>query len=70
MIPILYSSPTCQPCKAVKRWLTDHNIPFEESQDLAARMEIDGKRTVPLLVYRGMICEGLDIKKLKEMFPE
>lgn len=70
MIPVVYTSPTCGPCKAVKLWLQANNIPYEESQDIQARMAIDGKRTVPLVSYRGKTVEGFNIKELKEMFPE
>lgn len=27
---IVYTQPSCQPCKAVKHWLTDHQISYQE----------------------------------------
>lgn len=70
MLPVVYTSPTCGPCKAVKMWLQRNNIMFTESQDLSERMAIDGKRTVPVVSYLGKHVEGFNIKELKEMFPE
>lgn len=46
----VYTRPGCQPCRAVKRWLTDRGHPFEEV-DLST--DLDALRAVKALGYRG-----------------
>lgn len=67
MLPIVYSSPSCAPCKILKKWLTDNNIPFDERGVDSALSE--GFRSVPVLVYRGNTYFGPTEKQLKEIFP-
>lgn len=52
----VYSKPNCVQCTAVKRWLTQHSIPFEVldvSEDAAARDKIAqlGYRQVPVVMH-------------------
>ncbi len=63
---IVYTTPTCSWCHAVKDHLSSHNIPFEEI-DIAADMEkaqelLDksGQYGVPVLDIDGTIIVGFD----------
>ncbi|MCI2425136.1 glutaredoxin family protein [Candidatus Acetothermia bacterium] len=63
---IVYTTPTCSWCHAVKEYLNDHNVTFEEV-DVAADMEsaqemIDksGQYGVPVLDIDGTIVVGFD----------
>ena len=73
MIPVVYTDSNCQPCRALKRWLTTNNVVFTEKNArdyLEEMMEMGYGRTVPVLVYRGHVVHGFDTTKLQEIFPE
>lgn len=72
MIPVIYTSPTCGPCKVVKAWLTKHNIPFDEKQGADHIEEIEkltGRAQVPVLVYRDHVITGFKPQELEKAFP-
>lgn len=60
---IVYSTPFCAPCEALKRYLSDNGVPFrvrdlmmdEEAQD---RLEAHGIRSTPALEVAGEIYAG------------
>jgi glutaredoxin len=59
MTVIVYSAPWCPDCRAAKRFLTRHSIPFHEidiEADPAAAQEVirqTGKRAIPQFVIDG-----------------
>lgn len=67
-LPTLYSKEDCQPCKAVKRWLQENNVPYNELGPEEAIKA--GFRSVPVLVYRNETIFGFDTPKLQKVFPE
>jgi glutaredoxin len=68
MFPVLYSSPTCAPCREVKKWLQANNIPYTEKGVEEAIK--DGFSSVPILVHRGQTYKGPTVQQLREIFPE
>lgn len=72
MLPILYTSPTCGPCKTVKRWLDSNNILFEEraGADHIDHIEkLTGRAQVPVLTYKDHVITGFDVSALRKAFP-
>lgn len=68
----VYSSDTCPYCTAVKSFLTDNNVEFEEanvSRDVDARNELiqKGYRGVPVIVIGEEEVVGFDQPRLKEL---
>ena len=68
----VYSKPNCVQCTAVKRWLTQHSIPFEVldvSEDAAARAEIAqlGYRQVPVVMHGEGHWYGYDPTRLAQI---
>lgn len=68
----VYSSDTCPYCVAVKNFLKENNVEFEErniSQDDSARNELisKGYRGVPVIVIGDEEVVGFDQPKLKEL---
>lgn len=69
----LFSTPICPYCFALKRFLEERGIEFEEidvSQNKEAQDEIiekTGKATVPVLDIEGDYIEGFDRKKICEL---
>lgn len=72
MLPILYTSPTCGPCRTLKLWLQSNNILYEERQgaDHIDYIEsITGRAQVPVLVYKEHIITGFNPAALRKAFP-
>lgn len=72
MIPVIYTSPSCGPCKTVKRWLQSNNIVYEERQGadhIEYIEQLTGRAKVPVLVYKENVITGFDIAALREAFP-
>lgn len=46
----IYTKPDCQPCKAIKRYLNKHGIPFRESD---VSVNLDDLRAIKALGYMG-----------------
>lgn len=68
----VYSSDTCPYCTAVKGFLQENNIEFEEanvSRDDVARNELiqKGYRGVPVIVIGDEEVVGFDQPRLKEL---
>jgi len=67
---IVYTTPTCPWCQAVKRYLEDRNIPYQEvdvSTDMEAAMEMirkSGQQGVPVVEIDGEIVVGFDRERL------
>ena len=66
----VYSTPVCPYCVALKEFLKEHNIEFEEvdvSQDEAAQKEMvekSGQMGVPVVEIDGEIIVGFDREKI------
>lgn len=67
---IVYTTPSCPWCNAVKRYLEERGIPYTEidvSQDQAAAMEMiqkSGQMGVPVVEIDGEIVIGFDKERL------
>ena len=67
---VVYSTPTCRFCVAVKRYLKDHKIPFRDvdvSRDAQAAAEMtrkSGQRGVPVIDVNGRTIVGFDKRRL------
>jgi len=70
MVVIVYSTPTCRFCTAVKRYLKDHKIRFREvdvSRDARSAAEMTrktGQQGVPVIDVNGRIIVGFDKQRL------
>ena len=66
----VYSAPICPYCDAVKQYLKEKNIEFEDidvSKDIKAReimIEKSGQRGVPVIDINGNIIIGFDKEKI------
>ena len=69
----VYSTPTCPYCVALKNFLKENNIDFEDidvSQDDKAREEIikkTGQMGVPIVDIDGEIIIGFDKEKISRL---
>ncbi len=71
---VVYTTPFCVPCEHLKRYLSEHGVPFrvrdlmmdEDAQD---RLEAVGIRSTPALEIDGEIHPGetLDPEKIREL---
>lgn len=67
---IIFTTPTCQFCNAVKRYLRERGIKFKEvdvSRDPAAARDMvrrSGQQGVPVLDIGGKIVVGFDRPKI------
>jgi glutaredoxin len=60
---VLYTTPTCPDCHALKRWLTEKGVPFEErdlsdpaiAEEAKART---GVRVAPIAIVDGEVFYG------------
>ena len=64
---IVYSTPLCRPCEALKRILTAEGLDFEVvdllvDEEAAALMEREGVRSSPALSIDGRIYAGADLE--------
>lgn len=70
MIATVYTMPMCQPCNAVKRWLDQKGIEYQEKdarEHLGYLREI-GAQASPVLVSGDSVIAGFQPVKLKELF--
>lgn len=70
MIATVYTMPMCQPCNAVKRWLDQKGVKYEEKD---AREHLDylreiGVQASPVMTYGDVVVTGFQPAKLKELF--
>jgi len=69
----VYSTPTCPYCVAVKSFLKENNVQFEDidvsQNDLAARemIEKSGQMGVPVIDIDGEIIVGFDRERIKSL---
>jgi glutaredoxin-like YruB-family protein len=69
----LFTTPTCPFCYALKEFLKEHNLEFEEidvSKDEKAAMEMiekSGQMGVPVAEINGQIVVGFDKQKICEL---
>ena len=69
----IYSTPTCVYCKMTKKFLTGHNVPYEDldvSQDEAALAEMVKKSHqlgVPVIEVGNQVFVGFDQEALTEV---
>lgn len=67
---IIYSTPVCPYCQAIKDYFNENDIEYEEkdiSSDKEARdemIEISGSRGVPVVDIEGEIITGFDKQKI------
>ena len=65
----VYSKPNCQPCTAVKRWLTNAGVEFQEL-DAMEHVELLGSmgyRGAPVVVAGDMHFQGFDPNMLAKL---
>ncbi|MCH7923401.1 MAG: glutaredoxin family protein [Nitrospinae bacterium] len=69
----LYTTPTCVPCKAVKRFFAERGVDFTEI-DVAADREamqelvrISGNIAVPVVTIDGDVVVGFDKVRMDEL---
>jgi glutaredoxin-like YruB-family protein len=69
----VFTTPTCPFCYALKEFLKEHNIEFEEidvSRDEKAAMEMiekSGQMGVPVAEINGQIVVGFDKEKISQL---
>ena len=69
----IFSTPTCPYCVALKEFLKENNIEFEDlnaAEDAAAREEMvkkSGQMGVPVSEIDGQIVVGFDKEKISEL---
>ena len=69
----VYSTPQCPYCYALKEFLKEHNVEFEDidvSKDEEARKELvekSGQMGVPVVEIDGEIIVGFDKEKISEL---
>ena len=70
---IVYTTPSCPWCNAVKQYLEERGIPYTEidvSQDQAAAMEMirkSGQMGVPVVEINGEIVVGFDRERISKL---
>jgi len=71
---IVYSTPFCAPCEALKRYLADRDVAFKVrdlmmDEDAAKRLEAHGIRSTPALEIDGALYAGetLTPERLKDL---
>lgn len=69
---ILYTSPTCAFCPAVKKLLNKSNVTYEEiditqnQQAIEEMKQVSGQMSVPVTVIDGTVIVGYNKKKLNQ----
>ncbi|HEB65915.1 MAG TPA: NrdH-redoxin [Chloroflexi bacterium] len=67
---IVFTTPTCRFCRAVKKYLRERGVPFRDvdvSRDSAAARDMvrrSGQQGVPVVDIGGKIVVGFDRKKI------
>jgi glutaredoxin 3 len=70
---IIYSTPTCVYCNALKKYLTEKKIQYQEidvsenEQELEKMVAISGQMGVPVVDIDGNIVIGFDKQKIDEL---
>lgn len=69
----LYTTPTCVPCKAVKRYLEERGVAYSEidvaanREDMQELVRISGNVTVPVVTIDGEVVVGFDKARMDEL---
>lgn len=69
---VVYTTPTCGYCMAVKDYLSDHNIDYTEydvsqnRQKAQEMMDKTGQMGVPVVEINGDVIVGFDKQKIRE----
>ncbi len=67
---IVYTTPTCPWCQALKRYLEERDVPYEEvdvSSDIEAALQMvekSGQQGVPVVEIDGEIVVGFDRERI------
>ncbi len=70
---VVYSSPTCGPCKAAKEFLSSKGVSFREiniAEDADAREELvrlTGQTMIPVIVVDDEVVQGFNKPKLQSL---
>jgi glutaredoxin-like YruB-family protein len=70
---VVYSSPTCAPCKAAKEYLASKGVPFREvnvAEDAEARDELvrlTGQTMIPVILVGDEVVQGFNKPKLQSL---
>lgn len=68
---VVYSKPQCVACDQTKKWLSRHNLPYEEEQladhpDIVEEVKASGYSAAPICVTdQGHWWAGMNLDKLK-----
>lgn len=67
----VYSKPNCMQCKMVKKWLTEHEIPFTtiditDDEDSITQLKEFGYKTVPVTFIDDYSFVGFDVNGLRQ----
>lgn len=69
---VVYSKPNCMQCKMVKKWLTEHEVPFDtvditEDKTAIDKLQMMGFKTVPVTIQSDFVFAGFDVKGLRKL---
>jgi len=70
---VVYSSPTCAPCKAAKEFLSSKGVPFREinvAEDVDARDELvrlTGQTAIPVILVGDEVVQGFNKPRLQSL---
>jgi serine protease Do len=72
---VIYSTPTCAPCFAAKRWFEEHGVAYTDydvSLDpvrAAEMVRLTGQNAVPVIRVGGQVMIGFDPLQLARLIP-
>lgn len=71
MVITVYSKPNCMQCKMVKKWFTEHGIPFTtiditDDEDSITQLKEFGFNTVPVTFIDDYSFAGFDVNGLRQ----
>ena len=69
--PVLYSSPTCAPCKNVKTWLARTNVEYDELDiydNAQVVQEATGMLQPPTILFNNTVIVGANYSRLADVF--
>ena len=66
MRAILYSSPTCSPCRAAKKLLEQLGVEVEERDASRLAEELPGVAAVPVVVIGGEVIVGFSPERIRK----
>ena len=75
MTPIIYSTPSCSPCRVLRHLLNKKNIPFEvrditELKYLNELRKYTDLNTVPITIIDGRVITGTQVSKIEKAYHE